>query len=48
MDDGGANLTATMTAMGLAAREHVLAAHSLPALERCLRRAMASMPELAP
>ena len=35
-------------AMGLAAREHVLAAHSLPALERCLRRAMASMPELAP
>ncbi|MGD9510730.1 MAG: glycosyltransferase [Geminicoccaceae bacterium] len=36
------------TAMGVAAREHVLATHSLAALERCLRRAMASMQELAP
>lgn len=29
--------------MGLAAREHVVARHSLPALERCLRSAMVEM-----
>lgn len=35
-------------AMGVAAREHVLATNSLEALEQCLRRAMASMQELSP
>jgi spore maturation protein CgeB len=35
-------------AMGVAGREHVVAAHSLAALERCLRHAMTSMQELFP
>jgi glycosyltransferase involved in cell wall biosynthesis len=35
-------------AIGAAGREHVLATHSLAALERCLRHAMASMQELSP